>query len=101
VPIGKQGVNPVRFDKPFDQGANSDHRPARSKLEKPQRAECSESRRPRRPRIRAGKLTIEAPDTIRFDVDPNALLRRGTKGWQKGKLRWHLRRRGSANGARR
>lgn len=38
-----------------------------------------------------GQLTLEAPDTIRFDLDPESPYRRSGGGWQKGRYRLFLR----------
>lgn len=38
-----------------------------------------------------GNLTLEAADTIRFDLDPESPYRRSGGGWQKGRYRIYLR----------
>ncbi len=92
VPIRKQGKSiRVKFTQPFDQGANKPTTPGLNDANWKRRnfLVLPEGGAPA-PGFAyvPGSLTIEAPDTLRWDLNPETpFYDRGYQGWQKGRLR--------------
>jgi hypothetical protein len=94
VPINKQGsAIRVKFTAPFAQDA---HKPATPGMNAANWKKFNvlvvpEPASPNGPFFVPGKIVVEGPDTIRFDVvRENPFFDSGYKGWQKGQLRMRI-----------